>query len=97
MLNLPKELLDIIHTYNCEHRPMMKTVLNELMTLWYYKVSYPEEYGHNCCHFCSKMLLEDYVETSVLSKNRMYCNDRCKYFGTHCLLITNNTINFLNL
>ena len=62
---LPKTLVDLIYTFNPEHRDEMYTSLVEIVL-------------KNCCHLCRKTC--DQNENCIKPTSVVFCNDNCMQF-----------------
>ena len=64
---LPKEIIDIIHEYNVDHRPAYNKVLEELL-----------ERQHECCN-CGEYISDDSKSKQFYRYNKKYvvCSSYC--------------------
>ena len=69
---LPKELMDIIHEYNADHRPMFNKVLQELMDQF-------EEY--DTCYNCGEYIMNENTKVTYFRSCKKYaaCNSYCMW------------------
>lgn len=80
LLLLPKHLQDLISEYNVEHRPLMRSVMDELDHYWNCR-NKTDKY----CDFCDDKAQEQYSKY-ILWKKFNFCGERCMYEGEHCIL-----------
>tara|TARA_B110000285_G_scaffold130233_1_gene146347 strand:+ start:4880 stop:5200 length:321 start_codon:yes stop_codon:yes gene_type:complete len=75
-LYIPKELVDIIFSYNPEHRENMTHVLDELL----YVTNYTTCDNENCEAELYKHE-DDCVTTWVVGNEHHFCNEECASYG----------------
>jgi hypothetical protein len=67
---LPKEIIDIIHEYNADHRPAYNKVLKELVEL------------RDTCWRCTKIPSKG-TKVYISSKQCLFCNSTCFLYSNN--------------
>ena len=67
---LPKEIMDISHEYNADHRPAYNKVLEELIEI------------RDTCWRCTKIPSKG-TKVYISSKQCLFCNSRCFLYSNN--------------
>ena len=76
---LPKEMQDMIHEFNVDHRPIMKQICKEIFTAHKYRLFHFTFDSFKCdnCHCKNKEIEYDIVK--CLGIYFIFCGDYCEY------------------
>lgn len=70
---LPKELQTVISQFNVEHRPIMRTVLSELLVKCKQRVK-NSKWCVNCCDYANEQ-----YSTYIFWRKYRFCSEWCRY------------------